>query len=245
MVCINLSCNNKLIYQGADKLSDLEKRGINSTVFNKYFTQPRHDKSVFVTERFIKSLFDRTVSLLMLILLVPFFLIIAAFIKVGSKGPVFFMQKRCGLDGREFYMYKFRTMVVNAEELKKGLKNEVEGSVFKVRSDPRVTKTGLFLRKWSIDELPQLINVLKGDMSLVGPRPLESKEMEENLMWRQIRLSVPQGMTGLWQINGRDTCKFDDWIFYDIQYAENWSFWLDLKILFQTIPAVLKKKGAC
>ncbi len=195
-------------------------------------------------ELHIKNVFDRIASVLIIGVLVPLFIVVALFIKFESNGGVFFRQKRCGLNGEAFYMYKFRTMVDNAEALKYHLTSEVEGSVFKVKYDPRITRIGRFLRKWSIDELPQLINVLKGEMSLVGPRPLEEKEMAGDLEWKKLRLTVKQGMTGLWQIKGRASCKFDDWIFYDTYYVNNWSLWLDFKILLMTIPAVLRKKGA-
>lgn len=142
-------------------------------------------------------------------------------------------------------MYKFRTMVKDAELLKKKLRNEMDGPMFKMRNDPRVTKTGRVLRKWSLDELPQLFNVLKGDMSLVGPRPLASEEMagDNNNTWREIRLSVKPGLTGLWQIMGRASGKFSDWVSYDIEYVQKRSLLIDLKILFFTIFTVLRNTG--
>ena len=141
-------------------------------------------------------------------------------------------------------MYKFRTMVKDAELLKKELKNEMDGPMFKMRNDPRITQIGRVLRKWSFDELPQLLNVLKGEMSLVGPRPLANEEMTGDSNWKDIRLSVKPGVTGLWQIMGRSSGKFSDWVSYDIEYVQNRSLLLDLKILFLTIITVLKNTGA-
>ena len=197
-------------------------------------------------ETCLKRTLDIVCSLLFLIVFSPLFLIIAILIKIDSKGPVFFLQKRCGMDGREFNMYKFRTMVKDAEFLKKELKNEMDGPMFKMKKDPRVTQTGRVLRKWSLDELPQLLNVLKGDMSLVGPRPLAKEEMsgDNNNTWREIRLSVKPGVTGLWQIMGRTSGKFGDWVSYDIEYVQKRSFLMDLKILILTAITVLRNTGA-
>ncbi|BBO15862.1 glycosyltransferase [Candidatus Brocadia pituitae] len=141
-------------------------------------------------------------------------------------------------------MYKFRTMVRDAEALKKRLKNEMDGPMFKMRNDPRITEVGRILRKFSLDELPQLLNVLKGEMSLVGPRPLADEEMEGNEHWKRIRLSVKPGMTGLWQITGRTSGRFNDWVNYDITYVQKRSFLFDLKILFSTIVTVFIKAGS-
>ncbi|MBF0343859.1 MAG: sugar transferase [Nitrospirae bacterium] len=193
----------------------------------------------------IKAGTDRVASLLLLFAFLPIMLIVGILIKIDSKGPVFFLQRRCGLGGVEFMMYKFRTMIQGADDFKDVLLSETDGPVFKIRKDPRVTRIGRYLRRWSVDELPQLLNVLKGEMSLVGPRPLESAEMQGNDYWRQRRLSVKPGVTGLWQIRGRDTCKFSDWVKYDIEYVQNRSLLLDLKILLLTVAAVIRKKGAC
>lgn len=194
----------------------------------------------------LKRLFDVVVSLFGLVLLSPVLIITAVAIKLDSPGPVIFKQKRIGKNGELFDFYKFRSMVVNAEELRAELAaaNEADGPVFKIREDPRVTRVGRFLRKYSIDELPQLFNVLKGDMSLVGPRPPLPGEVEEygDLEWR--RLEVIPGITGLWQVSGRSELSFKKWMELDIYYIENWSFWLDIKILLQTIPVVLTGKGA-
>ena len=194
-------------------------------------------------EDYLKRLLDILCSFLLLVISIPLFFIIAILIKIDSKGPAFFLQKRCGKDGREFNMYKFRTMVKDAETLKKRLKNEMDGPMFKLKNDPRITQVGGILRKLSLDELPQLLNVLKGEMSLVGPRPLADEEMVGDDIWREIRLSVRPGMTGLWQIMGRDSGKFSDWITYDTEYVQKRSLFMDIKILFLTITTVLCNKG--
>lgn len=195
-------------------------------------------------EDYLKRILDIVSSLLLLILFLPLFFIIAILIKINSKGPVFFLQKRCGKNGREYNMYKFRTMVKDAEFLKKKLKNEMDGPMFKMKNDPRTTEIGRILRRYSLDELPQLFNVLKGQMSLVGPRPLAAEEMTVDNNWRKIRLSVKPGMTGLWQIMGRASGKFNDWVVYDIEYVQKRSFLMDIKIISLTLFAVLRYKGA-
>src|SRR2546430_11461687 len=175
-------------------------------------------------------------------------LIISIFVKLSSPGPVFFRQSRSGLNGQPFTIYKFRTMVTNAEQLKHELAamNEMTDCVLKVTNDPRVTRVGKFLRKSSWDELPQLLNVLRGEMSLVGPRPLPVDEVKRfNDLAHRRRLSVKPGITCLWQVSGRnDVRDFRDWVRLDLEYIDNWSLWLDLKILFWTIPVVLLGTGA-
>jgi exopolysaccharide biosynthesis polyprenyl glycosylphosphotransferase len=183
-----------------------------------------------------------------LLTLIPVIPLIALAIKITSPGPVFFRQKRSGINGTPFTIYKFRTMVTNAEQLKHELAamNEMSGPVFKVTNDPRVTPVGKFLRKYSLDELPQLFNVLRGEMSLVGPRPLPVDEVRrfDNLAHRR-RLSVKPGLTCLWQVSGRNQITdFKDWVRLDLEYIDNWSFWLDLKILLVTVPVVLRGTGA-
>jgi len=195
-----------------------------------------------VVDDLLKRSLDSIVSVLLLIILFPLLLAIAFLVKISSKGPVFFWQKRCGKHGIEFNMYKFRTMVNGAESLKKTLKNDVDGPMFKTKNDPRVTPVGKILRMLSLDELPQLINILKGEMSLVGPRPLANEEMQGNDIWKEIRLSVKPGVTGLWQVKGRDSKMFNDWVKYDIEYVKERSFWQDVKILFRT-PVSLITKG--
>lgn len=187
-------------------------------------------------------------ALVLLILSSPVFAIVALMIKLSSKGPVFFKQERSGLNGAPFTLYKFRTMITNAEQFKAELAamNEMTGPVFKVTNDPRVTPVGKFLRKYSLDELPQLWNVLRGEMSLVGPRPLPVDEVKRfNDLAHRRRLSVKPGLTCLWQISGRNQISdFKDWVRLDLEYIDNWSLWLDLKILFKTIPAVFFGTGA-
>jgi len=196
----------------------------------------------------LKGMIDRVGAFCILVVTSPVFLAAAIGIKLTSPGPVIFCQQRGGKHGRPFTMYKFRTMGTNAEMLRAELaaQNEMSGPVFKVGNDPRVTPIGRWLRKTSIDELPQLLNVLKGDMSLVGPRPLPLYEVAqfENSAQRR-RLSVKPGLTCLWQISGRsNVTSFEDWVKLDLTYIDNWSIWLDLKILFKTVPAVLFGSGA-
>ena len=197
-------------------------------------------------QRSLKRLFDIFASASALLILAPFLLLVAALIKLTSKGPVFFRQARVGLHGRPFNMFKFRTMVVNAEALKDQLqaKNERAGPVFKIKSDPRVTPAGRFLRKHSIDELPQLINVLRGDMSIVGPRPPVPKEVAQYEAWQQRRLSVRPGLTCIWQVSGRDQISFQEWMYLDMRYIDHWSLAEDLSLILQTVPVVLSGRGA-
>ncbi|MBV9463701.1 MAG: sugar transferase [Verrucomicrobiae bacterium] len=195
-----------------------------------------------------KRVIDLVVSLIGLILLSPVLLLIALAVRLDSPGPIFFTQERSGRRGKRFTMVKFRSMVTNAAMRQEELRafNMMSGPVFKVENDPRITRLGRFLRRSSLDELPQLWNVLHGDMSLVGPRPLPVYETEkfENLAHRR-RLSVKPGITGLWQVQGRNEVKnFEDWVRLDLQYIDNWSLWLDLKILADTLPAVLAGLGA-
>jgi exopolysaccharide biosynthesis polyprenyl glycosylphosphotransferase len=195
-----------------------------------------------------KQILDFLGAFILLVILSPLFLLIAAAIKFTTPGPVFFRQQRSGLSGSPFTIYKFRTMVTNAEQFKQELAamNEMSGPVFKVTNDPRVTPIGKFLRKYSLDELPQLFNVLCAEMSLVGPRPLPVDEVRrfDNLAHRR-RLSVKPGLTCLWQISGRNQITdFKDWVRLDLQYIDNWTIWLDLRILILTIPAVLRGTGA-
>ncbi len=178
-----------------------------------------------------------------------FFPVMAAtviFIKLDSKGPFFFKQKRVGLGGKIFNCYKFRSMVVDADKMVEELShlNERKGPVFKMTDDPRVTKIGRFIRKWSIDEMPQFFNVLNGDMSLVGPRPPIASEVQKYLRWHGRRLEVKPGITCLWQIHARHGSSFEEWVRLDIRYAQSISLWLDIKILILTIPAVISGKGA-
>ena len=185
-------------------------------------------------------------SALLLILLGPLFALIALLVKLDSKGPVFFAQERVGMNKRSFNLLKFRSMVVNAEELREQLadQNEVDGPVFKIKKDPRITRIGRFIRKTSIDELPQLWNALVGDISLVGPRPPLFSEVEQYEWLFRKRISIKPGITCLWQVSGRNSLSFDEWMELDKQYIDNWSIWLDLKILLLTVPTVLFGRGA-
>lgn len=207
------------------------------------FNVPRN-----VTYLAIKRIVDLVISAVMLVLLSPLFLVTAILIKLTSPhGPVFYPWKVLGRNRRPFVGYKFRTMVPNADELKKELlqKNEMQGPVFKMQNDPRVTPLGKFLRKYSLDELPQLYSVLKGDMSLVGPRPPAKSEADEFQFWQRRKLSVTPGITCLWQVNGRSNIKsFDEWARLDLEYIRNASLWLDLQILAKTVPVVILGRGA-
>ena len=193
-----------------------------------------------------KRSLDVALSALILMLGLPAVGVIALAIKVSSNGSVLFRQTRCGLNGRIFTLYKFRTMVEGAEEQRLDLLhlNEMNGPVFKLKSDPRVTGFGRFLRKFSLDELPQLWNVLRGDMSLVGPRPPIPEEVAHYQRWQRRRLAMKPGLTCLWQISGRNQVDFDRWMQLDLEYIDSWTPLLDLKILLKTIPAVLSGKGA-
>jgi exopolysaccharide biosynthesis polyprenyl glycosylphosphotransferase len=195
----------------------------------------------------VKRAIDIGVSLTVLILCGPILVVTALAIKLTSPGPILFVQKRLGLNKRRFNIYKFRTMVPTAEQQVHELEhlNEVSGPVFKIKDDPRITPIGKLLRKTSIDELPQLFNVLEGEMSLVGPRPLPIRDYEGfSEDWQRRRFSVRPGITCLWQINGRSSIPFEKWMQLDLQYIDRWSLWLDFEILARTIPAVLKGSGA-
>jgi len=195
---------------------------------------------------FVKRCFDIVGSLFLISLCFPLWIIMPILIRRDSPGAAFFRQERVGRHGRIFTMYKFRSMVENATQIQNQLQelNEVDGPVFKIKHDPRLTKTGKFLRRTSLDEFPQLFNVLKGDMSLVGPRPPLFNEVLQYHPWERKRLAVMPGITCLWQVSGRSELNFDEWMNLDKQYLDSWSLTLDLKILLRTIPAVLSRKGA-
>lgn len=194
----------------------------------------------------VKRLIDIVGSGLGLLFVAPVMLVLAVAIKLDSKGPVLFKQVRAGRHGRKFTMYKFRSMVTDAEELRAKLEhlNEMDGPVFKIKHDPRITRVGRLIRATSLDELPQLFNIFAGDMSLVGPRPPLPSEVAEYEPRQRRRLSVKPGLTGLWQVSGRNQVDFDQWMKLDLEYIDNWSLWLDLKILFKTVPAVLRGTGS-
>ena len=195
---------------------------------------------------FVKRAFDFGASLVGLVCLSPVLLATAVAIKLESEGPVIFSQDRVGLNGKKFKMYKLRSMVSNAEELKEKLleQNEMSGPMFKMKDDPRITKVGKFIRKTSIDELPQLINVLKGDMSLVGPRPSLPKEVKQFEPWMYERLQVKPGLTCYWQVSGRNNIDFEDWMKLDVKYVRERSLWGDLKLVFRTFFVLFGDKNA-
>lgn len=206
-----------------------------------------HDRSWDPWGTLVKRLFDVAVSGTLLLLLSPVLAIVALLIRFSSPGPVLFKQTRLGRGKQPFSIFKFRTMVTNAEQIMKSVEhlNETSGPTFKLKNDPRITRVGAFLRKTSLDELPQFLNVLRGDMSLVGPRPLPLRDYEGfSEDWHRRRFSVKPGITCLWQIMGRSSITFDQWMALDMRYIDQWSLWLDVKILAKTIPAVLRGSGA-
>lgn len=194
----------------------------------------------------IKRIIDITISGLALIILIPLFLVVAILIKVESTGRVIFPQDRVGRDGEIFKMYKFRSMVANAEELKRKLilENEATGPMFKIKNDPRITTIGRFLRRTSIDELPQLFNVLKGEMSLVGPRPSLPEEVEKFDLWMLRRLDVKPGLTCYWQVMGRNSIGFEEWMKLDVKYVNERTLWIDIKLIFKTFSVLLGDNNA-
>ena len=225
-----------------NRVARIEIEELEGVPFLTFTTTPSNE-----TQLAFKRLLDVGIAVLLLALTFPVILIAALAIKLSSPGSVVFKQKRIGLNGRMFTLYKFRTMIEDAHDRREEFAhlNEMNGPAFKAKNDPRVTPVGRWLRKFSLDELPQLWNVLKGDMSLVGPRPPIPEEVESYHRWHRRRLSMKPGLTCLWQISGRnDIADFDRWMQLDLQYIDNWSPSLDLKILLRTIPAVLSGKGA-
>jgi exopolysaccharide biosynthesis polyprenyl glycosylphosphotransferase len=210
------------------------------------------------TERFVKRASDIFISSVTILLLAPLWLVIAVLIKLDSRGGIFFLQERVGMDGRKFLCYKFRTMRADADEnihrevYRKNIAGKTSeanaGNVLKpvfgkVRNDPRITRVGRLLRRASLDELPQFLNVLKGDMSIVGPRPPIPYEVEDYELRHRRRLEMKPGITGLWQVSGRNRLTFEEMVGIDLYYIENWSLWLDLKIILLTLPAILRGEG--
>jgi exopolysaccharide biosynthesis polyprenyl glycosylphosphotransferase len=232
-------------------VADFFQTRISRTSFDEFYGRP---VLIFRSvpeapwQGFFKQILDFVGAAVLLAIFALPMLLIALAIRLSSPGPVLFRQVRCGLNGRPFTMLKFRSMVTDAEQRKAELAafNEMTGPVFKLTNDPRVTRVGRFLRRWSLDELPQLINVLRGEMSLVGPRPLPVDEVARfNDRQHRRRLSVKPGLTCLWQVSGRNNVRdFKEWVRLDLEYIDNWSLWLDLKILLRTIPAVLSGAGA-
>ncbi|MFN7931357.1 MAG: sugar transferase [Blastocatellia bacterium] len=241
----------------------LEEQGITTHLLSNFFqhhlahSQPArlqginfislHSAPTFGWRTEAKRLFDLVAALALLLLCLPLFALVALVIKWEDGGPVFFIQERMGYNKRRFQLFKFRTMVVNAEARMKEIEhlNEKEGPIFKIKNDPRITRVGGLLRKTSIDELPQLINVVLGDMSLVGPRPLSMRDaLGLNAAWQKRRFSVKPGITCLWQVSGRSNLSFKEWMLLDLEYIDRWSLGLDFRILLRTIPAVLTGKGA-
>ncbi len=205
-----------------------------------FSTTPENDYLLF-----IKSTIDLLLASLLIVALFPLLLLVTLLIKLTSRGPAIFRQVRCGLGGRKFDLFKFRSMISNAEEVRDDLQhlNEMTGPVFKLSKDPRCTPLGRLLRKFSLDELPQLINILKGDMSFVGPRPPLPEEVDRYERWQRRRLRMKPGLTCLWQVQGRNEIDFEEWMRLDLEYIDNWSLFLDLKIILQTIPIVLLGRG--
>ncbi len=224
-----------------NRIARMEIEELEGVPFLTFTTTPSNE-----TQLALKRTLDIAISLALLVVATPVILLVALAIKFSSPGSVLFKQPRIGLNGRLFTLYKFRTMIEDAHERRNEVEhlNEMTGPVFKAKDDPRITRVGRLLRKFSLDELPQLWNVLKGDMSLVGPRPPIPEEVESYHRWHRRRLSMKPGLTCLWQISGRNNVDFDRWMQMDLQYIDNWSPALDLKILLRTIPAVLSGKGA-
>lgn len=217
---------------------------IETNIYESNLADKKNRDQIYLS---MKRITDFVGSLIGLILLIPLFLIIAAMIKLEDpKGPVFFKQLRVGKNEKTFYMFKFRSMVYNAEDMLEQLlaQNEVSGAMFKMKNDPRVTQIGRFIRKTSLDELPQLWNVLKGEMSMVGPRPALPREVEEYSLYDKQRLGVTPGCTGLWQISGRSNLGFKEMVELDLKYIQGRTYWYDIKIILKTVRVLLGTKDA-
>jgi exopolysaccharide biosynthesis polyprenyl glycosylphosphotransferase len=207
-----------------------------------------HSKSFDAQQLLMKRALDIAGSLIGLGLFAPFLPLIALAIRLDSKGPIFFSQERIGENGRVFNCWKLRTMVVDAVEQKESLRshNQMQGAMFKIKDDPRITRIGKWLRQFSLDEFPQFWNVLKGEMSLVGTRPPTPDEVAQYQNWHRRRICIKPGITGLWQVSGRSAINdFDQIVRLDLQYIDNWSLWLDIKLLLKTVWVVLARRGAC
>ena len=240
--CEELGVVFRLKYDDKElNLSNAVKTNIGDKKFLSFINIPHNPYALM-----LKNITDITVSLFMIVLLSPVLITISLMIKIASPGPILFTQKRVGLRGRHFNLYKFRTMIVDAEKMKKDLEseNEVDGPVFKIKDDPRVTNIGKFLRKSGLDELPQLFNILKGEMSLIGPRPPLPSETQQYKRWQLRRLSIKPGLSCFWQIQpDRNSIKFEQWMEMDLAYIDNWSLRLDLVIFIKTIKTVFIRSG--
>lgn len=261
---VHFLCGDQYTFNYKDFLLVCEKMGLTAKLVMNMYELPvskryvssigtypvitYHSVSMNALQMFFKSAFDYIASSILLLLVLPVFACVAAAIKIESPGPVLFKQKRVGLNGKVFTIYKFRSMFTDAEERKEELaqQNKIsDGLMFKIDNDPRVTKVGAFIRKTSIDELPQLWNVLKGDMSMVGTRPPTLDEVERYEAWHRRRISIKPGITGMWQVSGRsNVLDFKKIVEYDCMYIDQWSLALDINILFKTFAVVLKRKGA-
>ncbi|TWT07132.1 sugar transferase [Planococcus sp. CPCC 101016] len=235
----------KVVIQMSVSAPEKEKMNVNTRYSEMVFESVKTNTSngYLYTKRFL----DIAGSLVGLIALVPLLLIVSLLIKLEDpQGPIFFKQKRVGKNGKTFDMYKFRSMVCNAEDLKASLlqQNEASGPVFKIKSDPRITKIGKFIRKTSIDELPQLVNVLNGDMSIVGPRPALPDEVAQYTNYEKQRISVTPGLTCFWQVNGRSNISFQEWVEMDLDYIRNRNTMMDIKLIFKTILVLFGSKDA-
>lgn len=242
LTCRRLNKNIRIV----PDLISLGMEGIRTTYLGMIPLLEYYNKGLHGADLLLKRSFDILVSFLSLILLSPLMILIASAIKIESPGPAVYVSRRNGKKGKLFNFYKFRTMVRGADGMLESLRHldETDGPIFKIRNDPRVTRMGRFLRRYSLDELPQLWNVLKGDMSLVGPRPPTPNEVAQYADWQLKRLEIRPGLTCLWQVKGRSDLSFREWMKFDLFYIENWSFWLDIKIILRTILVVLRGQGA-
>jgi exopolysaccharide biosynthesis polyprenyl glycosylphosphotransferase len=230
-------------------LVDLHRPAHAHAFVEELFALPFYGFSPTLTRQSVlagKRLFDIVGASALMIVALPLLVVIGLLVKLTSPGPMIFKQERAGFHGRRFRMYKFRTMVEDAERIRSEVAhlNEMSGPVFKAADDPRLTRIGRFLRMLSLDELPQLVNVLRGEMSLVGPRPLPVYEASQIKGAQRRRLAMRPGITGLWQVTGRNAVDFDEWMRLDLLYVDQWSVGLDVSILLRTVPAVLSRKGA-
>lgn len=243
-----MTSKSAITFENAN-VGELTSAGMVSSIYN--IDESLTGKFYLVTERpiqeGIKRIIDVALSLTTIIIFSPVLILLIILIKLDSKGPAIFKQARVGLKGKQFYMYKFRSMVEDAEEKFEHVKslNHTNPIMFKAKKDPRITKVGKFIRRYSLDELPQVFNVLKGEMSLVGPRPPLPRELKNYKHWHYVRFSKMPGLTGLWQVSGRANIKdFDKVVGLDYEYIRNWSLLLDLKIILKTIPVVISGSGA-